>query len=148
MVKGSVFSDPTVIAFVNSHYVAVELDLTNDGFPPMEKVLAIQSIKNAFDNTYHCKFGFSVNVVINPMLSFPLGAANGGAERGLQFAVEYNAPLFLKYLETCLDRFNRSRIAILNNNTEALRALQEECMGDVHDEHRYNTKTSGSACSL
>jgi len=146
-VKGSVFSDPTVIAFVNKHYVPVELDLTNEGFPSKEQLLAIQSIKNAFDNTYHCRFGFSVNVVINPMLAFPLGAANGGAERGLQFAVEYNAPLFMQYLESCLSRYKKSQLAISTNNQKMLKELHEECMGDVLSEHRYKS-SSGSACSL
>lgn len=75
-----------------------------------------------------------MNIVVNPDLSFPLGAANGGAENGLEFAVEYNPTLFMKYLQVCLKRYKKSLQA---QTSVQLEELMKECMNDVFNEHRY-----------
>jgi hypothetical protein len=122
-VKGTVFSVPGVIQFVNEYYVPVELDLTNQGFPNLE---ADRFIKSAFERTYHCRFGFSVNVVLNPDLTFPIGTAVGGEETGLEFAVEYHSKYFLNYLKVCLRRYTAS----LTMTPEQLIQLEDEVFDD------------------
>jgi len=99
-----VFSDPSVIDYVNNNYIACELDLTNNGWPDIPQ---LADVKYGFENTYHCRFGFSVNVIVGPGVDRHIGAAIGETERGLEYAIEYHPKKFVAFLEKCKKKYER-----------------------------------------
>ena len=121
------FADQDVIAFVNSHMVAVELVVTDQGWPtPEHDFPELTRLASVFSTFHHCRFGFSVNVVVSPGVPHLLATATGGESQGLEFAVEYDPPAFLQLLEEALDL--HQRLTALPQDADERRLIAVDCI--------------------
>mgnify|MGYP001581611203 CR=1 FL=1 len=103
--EGSSFSDGKVIEKLAAEFVAVKLNVTDDGWP--EDVPALTAWQEAFTRDWRHKYGFATSVVIGPDGQWVYGTSGSGYKWEWETAINYHPDKYLSYLDECLDRFRR-----------------------------------------
>ncbi|HLG42464.1 MAG TPA: hypothetical protein VI643_03785 [Planctomycetota bacterium] len=92
---------------INDKFVAVEINITDVGFP--SDVPALEPWRKSYEKEWRHQFGFATSVVIMPEGSGALGTSGCGHTWEWNTSINYDAARFTKYLDGCLDRFQRAR---------------------------------------
>ena len=100
-------SDPSVIDLLNREFNAVELNLTDQGFPPWLEALA--PFKAAYDAIPQSKRAFNTPAVVDPEGVVLLGHGDTGAivQKAKQDSVNFDTARYLQMLETSVKRNSR-----------------------------------------
>lgn len=137
MTRGSSLSDEKVIETVGRDFVAVEINITESGFP--QEAPALKLWEKAFAKDRRYRFGFATSVVIGPGGSMPFGTSGCGHSGEWEISANYHPDRYLKFLEESFGRYQKAkgvaedrslsaddRSAKLKNLTsEVVRAIQE-----------------------
>ena len=107
MARGSSLSDAKIISRVNKQFVAVEINISDTGFP--KDVRALKAWERAYKKNWRSKFGFATSVVINPTGKYALGTSGCGHTWEWDTSINYDPKKYVKLLDECLDRFARAR---------------------------------------
>ncbi len=107
LTRGSSLSDGKVIAKINKEFVALEINITDDGFPKELPGLALW--QKAYENDKKLAFGFATTVALSPDGRFPLGTSGCVHLPHWDSTIGYEPAKFLAYLGECLDRHTRAR---------------------------------------
>lgn len=128
MAKSSSLSDPQVIDTLNRTMVAVEINVTDQGFP--KDVPGLKPWERAFSQDRRYRFGFATSVVLTPDGTAALGTSGCGHRWEWETSINYHAEKFRKYLEGCLDRFVRLK------SGDDLAALRKETIAQIREANR------------
>ncbi len=107
LTRGSSLSDGKIIAKINKEFVALEINITDDGFP--KELPGLGMWEKAYANDKKLKFGFATTVALSPDGRFPLGTSGCVHLPHWQNTIGYEPSKFLPYLDECLDRHARAR---------------------------------------
>jgi hypothetical protein len=137
MMRSSVLSDKTVIDEIKKNFIAIELNITDDGFP--KDVPALKPWETAYNANKLYTVAFATSTVIGPTGKWFFGDSGSGHGHQAETAVNYHPDLFLKYLATCRERYQRA-LAIESDKALSemqrklkLAALQAEILKSVHE---------------
>ena len=135
MMRSSVLSDKTVIDEIKKNFIAIELNITDDGFP--KDVPALKPWENAYNANKLYTVAFATSTVIGPTGKWFFGDSGSGHSYQADTAPNYHPDLYLKFLATCKDRYERA-LAIESDKTISetarklkLAALQAEILKSV-----------------
>lgn len=112
--EGSSFSDAKVIEKLGADFIAVKLNVTDDGWP--EGVPALAAWKEAYTRDWRHKYGFATSAVIGPDGQWVYGTSGSGYKWEWETAINYHPEKYVAYLDECLDRYRRAQ-AILADDT-------------------------------
>ena len=108
---------------LNRDFVAVEVNITDHGFP--EEVEALKPWKKAYETNWRHQFGFATSVVIGPWGKGALGTSGCGHTWEWDTSINYDPAKYDTFLDQCLDRFRRVNALILDQTRTAERKEAE-----------------------
>jgi hypothetical protein len=95
-----------VIETLNRDFVAVEINITDQGFP---KIDGLKPWEIAFDKKKSYKFGFATTAVLSPDGRQFFGHSGSGHLHEFETSTNYHPEKFLAYLKASHERFTRAR---------------------------------------
>jgi len=107
MNRGSSLSDTRIVKKINKQFIAVEINITDKGFP--KDVRALKLWEAAYKKNWKSKFGFATSVVINPTGKYAVGTSGCGHTWEWDTSINYDAKKYNTYLNESLDRFARAK---------------------------------------
>jgi hypothetical protein len=119
-----------VIEKINAQFHAVEINITDQGFP--KEVPALKPWENAFTKDPRYEFGFTTSVVIGPGAKGAFGTSGCGHKEDHPTSPSYHPDRYLEFLDAALERYRRAvKIAddpalAERERADRLRSLQEE----------------------
>lgn len=137
MTRGSSLSDDAVIEKVNKYFIAVEINITDQGFP--KDVDGLKPWENAFSKDQKFEFGFTTSVVIGPGGKGAFGTSGCGHKEDYEESASYHPDKYLKFLADSLDRYARAKAVVEDKSLSAedrakkLKDLQAECVKAISD---------------
>jgi hypothetical protein len=136
-----------VIEKIGKDFVAVEVNLSDRGFP--REIPALKPWEAAYEKSWRHKFGFATTVLVNPEGTGALGTSGCGHTWEIDTSINYDPAKYLALLGGCLDRLKRVR-AILEDKTlsDAERAakgkaLKEEVIRQLSEANRCKKPAKG-----
>lgn len=148
MARGSSLSDDKVIAKVNQDFVAIEVNLTDTGFP--KDVPALAPWEKAFESDWKFEYGFATSVVIGPGAKGAFGTSGCGHTQEWDTSISYHADKYAKFLDESLDRFRRAE-AILKDTTKSaeqklsdMTAMKEEIQKAITEAAKCKKSKAGT----
>jgi hypothetical protein len=105
--KSSSLSDPKVIELLNRDFNAIELNVTDLGFPAW--ITALAPWKAIYDSSPEARAAFTNMAVVDADGVFLLGSGDTGkiGRTAAEFSMNYQPDKYLKMLETTLARSAR-----------------------------------------
>jgi len=96
--RASVLSDPNIINTINEFCIAVEINVTKDGFP--EEIEALKYWKTAYQTNWRLEFGFANCTILDCEGKIPLGFCGLPQEEDPKQKVK----VFLDFIISALER--------------------------------------------
>ncbi|GEM_PF-2061491 len=106
MMEGSSLSDERVIEKVNAEFVALRLNVTDEGWP--EDLPGLALWESAFEKDWRHRFGFATSIVLGPSGASAFGTSGSGYRWEWDTAINYHGDRYLAFLEGSLDRCRRA----------------------------------------
>src|SRR5260370_35376584 len=100
--KSGPLSDADVIKKVNDKFIAMEINITDEGFPAA--IPALKLWEKAYKSKASFKVGFATTVVVEPRGKYPLGTSGSGYLGESDRATNYPAHQDQKALREALYR--------------------------------------------
>jgi len=107
LTRGSSLSDAKIIAKISKEFVALEINITDAGFPA--ELPGLGMWEKAYEKDQKLKFGFATTVALSPDGRLPLGTSGCVHLPHWNNTIGYDPSKFLPYLDECLDRHARAR---------------------------------------
>jgi len=106
MRSGALSSDK-VISIVNEFLVAVEINVTRQGFPP--QLPAMQLVQQVYLKNWRCEFGFASCLVLDPTGKYILGVSSftKSIEEELDMSKLFGADRYALFLVESLERWKK-----------------------------------------
>lgn len=105
--KSSSLSDPHVIQKLNTDFIPLEINITDQGFP--KEIPALALWEKAYNSKRSFQFGFATSVGVEPQGRFPLGTSGSGYLSEKDTSINYHPDKYLRFLTEVLDRDRRAR---------------------------------------
>jgi hypothetical protein len=137
MTRGSSLSDEQVIEKVNKEFVAVEINITDQGFP--KDVEGLKPWENAFNKDPRYEVAFTTSVVIGPGGKSAFGTAGCGHKEDWKDSASYHPEKYIRFLEASLDRYSRAKAIAEDKNLsqeermKKLKEIQAECLKAISE---------------
>lgn len=129
LTRAVALSNPAVIEEINEHFVALEINLSDQSFPAELGGLSIW--KEAYERDSRYSLGFSTSVVLGPDGTTPFGTSGCGHQGELEIAINYHADKFLAYLQESRDRYLRSKAAAERDDLETVKQVESQSQAQL-----------------
>lgn len=106
MMEGSSFSDEKVIEKIHAEFVALKLNVTEQGWP--EELPGLALWEEAFGRDWRHRFGFATSVVLGPSGEPAFGTSGSGYRWEWETAINYHPEKYLAFLEGSRERFREA----------------------------------------
>ena len=140
MTRGRALSDEKVIDRLNKDFVAVELNITDKGFP--KDVAGLKLWESAFAKDKRYQYGFATSVVLGPLGNIPYGTSGCGHTWEYDTSINYDAAKYFTFLEESTGRLTKARAILEDASLSAdekkakFEALKEEILKQLHEANR------------
>lgn len=94
-------ADADVRARIALDFVAVQVAITDDGFPGYAPALSL--FRWGYESQWWAKFGYTMTVICDPDGSYPLGWSGDGRRQVFWESAAYQPDRFLSFLERSLE---------------------------------------------
>mmetsp|Transcript_7953 Transcript_7953/g.10932 ORF Transcript_7953/g.10932 Transcript_7953/m.10932 type:complete len:154 (-) Transcript_7953:148-609(-) len=107
--RASALSDHRVIKLINTHYVALGLNVTTEGFPT-DKLPALKLLENVYNKSWRSEFGFASCFALDDKGKMILGS-NWLFEdvdmSKVDTTIQFDPENYLKFLTRAAERYKR-----------------------------------------
>ena len=103
-----------MIERINKDFVALEVNITNSGFP--KELPALKPWEKAFNADWHLASAYAVCVVCSPDGQLALGTSGKGCLAESGWDIKFRPSVYLKFLSDASER--RRRAAEINNDAK------------------------------
>lgn len=119
-----VFADSQVAARLNREFVALQLNLTETGFP--DQLPGLEPWRKAYEKDWKHQVAFATSVVLFPNGKGVLGTSGCGHRWDLDSSINYDPSKYHNFLGECAARRQRAEEMLARRDWNGLRGLKDE----------------------
>lgn len=135
-----VFADSGVASKLNSQFIALQLNLSETGFPP--ELPGLEPWRKAYEKDWKHQVAFATSIVLFPNGKGVLGTSGCGHRWELDTSINYDPAKYLSFLAGCATRQKQADQLLAAKDWDGLRRLKDEITAQCREANRCSKKPS------